>query len=472
MLTRTESVIEYYRDEAVRTCMRQFVEGRPGQNGSAVFISTCGNGYLSAPRPEPPDRLPQFLERGSEVARSLWDRHDLIGHIDMEYVNPDFPAEPYLDTQRTFALQEPMLHAARYLLEYHGIDALHLLSGRGHHLVWRIRPGSRAYASLAAIGRLLPHLPSFYRSHTGPAGETVGPELARAFMGLGMVMEYMGHVVQEHCAADSPIPPTLTAVTVGKGVRGREEVSFDLSEYGDPLSTRMVRAPFSAYLKPWHKAGVVHGAIEADIPPLFFIPLPQGTTDLRSWIDIMHDSGACRELARRTETYIPDGTTGMESLVDGYRASKVAEFHEYFYSEQHHPSQEWPQTYDRFDPHVLPPCVSRILTQPNDLLLRPAGIQLLVRSLLALNWHPRHIAGLIRSKYERNHGWGPYWFTYDAASRADFYTRLFAGLVLTGRDRLVDFNCVSTREKGYCISPPGPCSVNALRETLLRRIPS
>jgi hypothetical protein len=94
--------------------------------------------------------------------------------------------------------------------------------------------------------------------------------------------------------------------------------------------------------------------------------------------------------------------------------------------------------------------VSRILRYPNDLLLKPAGIQHVVRALLANGWHPRHIAGLIRSKYEKDYGWGHRFYVYDAAQRADFYTRLFCGLLADGLDPLIDFNCKSTQEKGYC----------------------
>jgi hypothetical protein len=99
-----------------------------------------------------------------------------------------------------------------------------------------------------------------------------------------------------------------------------------------------------------------------------------------------------------------------------------------------------------------------MLEQPNELLLKPAGIQHIVRVLMAVGWHPRHIGGLIRSKYERNFGWGDYWFVYDAASRADFYVRLFAGQFAAGQDELIDFNCRSTQEKGYC--PYSDCTQN------------
>ena len=93
----------------------------------------------------------------------------------------------------------------------------------------------------------------------------------------------------------------------------------------------------------------------------------------------------------------------------------------------------------------------------------------MLRVLLAVWWHPRHIAGLIRSKFERDFGWGEMWYRYDASTRANFYTRMFAGLITTGQDELVDFNCRSCQEKRYC--PAEPCGSNLLdfRASLLVR---
>jgi hypothetical protein len=50
--------------------------------------------------------------------------------------------------------------------------------------------------------------------------------------------------------------------------------------------------------------------------------------------------------------------------------------------------------------------------------------------------------------------------------RADVYVRGFAGMIAVGADQAIDFNCVSTREKGMC---PGGCSHNLAddRATLL-----
>ena len=54
--------------------------------------------------------------------------------------------------------------------------------------------------------------------------------------------------------------------------------------------------------------------------------------------------------------------------------------------------------------------------------------------MLALGWHPRHIAGLICSKYDRDFGWTQF-VNVDPATRADFYTRVFAGLFAAGHGR-------------------------------------
>jgi hypothetical protein len=118
---------------------------------------------------------------------------------------------------------------------------------------------------------------------------------------------------------------------------------------------------------------------------------------------------------------------------------------------------------------ILPACARVALEQPNDLLLRPAHIRLLVRVMLALGWHPRHIAGLISSKYGRDFGWTQF-VNVDPATRADFYTRVFAGLFATGTDDLVDFNCVSAQEQGTCtFSDCGFDLLNFRKSALERR---
>jgi hypothetical protein len=251
----------------------------------------------------------------------------------------------------------------------------------------------------------------------------------------------------------------LTAVEVGPKGRGREIVSIDLSEYGDPLHTRGTRIPFSAYLKPQQQRWALGDNIVEQLPPMFHIPLHE--LDERQGLLVMRDIGQVVELAGRASVRIPDQSEGMERLIAAYRQSSLARFHDEFYSAEHDPPASWPDTYDRTPLEPLPACARMMLQQPNELLLKPAALQHIVRVLLAVGWHPRHIAGLIRSKYERDYGWGDVWYRYDATTRADFYARVFAGLFAVGLDNLVDFNCKSTQEKGYCATYD--CNDNLLR---------
>jgi hypothetical protein len=155
-------------------------------------------------------------------------------------------------------------------------------------------------------------------------------------------------------------------------------------------------------------------------------------------------------------------------LLGDYKKSKLAEFHALFYSQEQHPVELWPETYDREPLEILPACARIALEQPNDLLLRPAFIRRLVRVMLALGWHPRHIAGLICSRYQRDFDWTQF-VDVDPATRADFYTRVFSGLFAAGTDDLVDFNCVSAQEQGTCTF--SKCGFNLLnfKESALER---
>jgi hypothetical protein len=319
---------------------------------------------------------------------------------------------------------------------------------------------------LAEIGRGPPSLPEIEAKLHPPNGNAVPVELARAFAGLGLVMEFLAQRVKEIAAPITKIPVELTAVEVGPSEHGREMISIDISEYGDPLYSRTIRVPFSVYLKPWQQPWIFDPDVLARLQPLFAIPL-QGS-DWRDGISTMRDPQRTMKLAAHVSTMIPDSTYGTAKLLHDYENSKLAKFHADFYSQEQHPAKLWPETYDRQPLEILPACVRVALEMPNDLLLRPAFIRRLVRVLVALGWHPRHIAGLICSKYQRDFGWTQF-ANVDPAMRADFYTRVFAGLFAAGTDDLVDFNCTSAQEQGTCTF--SNCGFNLLKfkESALER---
>jgi hypothetical protein len=438
---------DYDSDSCVRARLLDFLGGTCLEEVTAHFISVKSGGAYGWFNPLVPSALSRFPPAFIEISRSLWDRESLIVDLDMEYVNFDYAAEPYRSAERAFAIQQPVVDAIEELLTNYGIAPLHLLSGRGHHFIWRADKSSHTMGALAQLGRLPTTVEGKYGEPQAPRGERVPKDMAAAFAGLGMVMEFLTHRVLEVACAQCEIPIQLTAVDVGPIRRGREIVSLDVSQYGDPLYTRTTRLPFSAYLKPQLYCARPSGP---RLPKLFAIPLFE--MDVPQGLAVMRDPNMVRVLARRATTQIPEQSRGTEALVAAYGSSSLSHFHDYFYSAEHDPPHRWPTGYDQLPLNALPRCAAHILCNPNDLLLKPAGIQHIARTLTAVGWHPRHIAGLIRSKYERNFGWTPGWYVYDAALRADFYVRLFTGLIADGLDPLIDYNCKSMQEKRFCWS--------------------
>ena len=466
MTATIEQCVHYYRDRDVRARIIEFL------GGDAFATPTCR--YLVAGDIDQTQlhhhygvrALDSLFEGGLEICRSLWDETSLLADFDVEYVNFDSASEVFLEPERVFEIQQPVADTIERTLQEYGISALHFLSGRGHHFVWRIQRGSAAFQRLVKLGRGPESLGKTGRESESSEGEDVPLDLARAFAGLGLVMEFLAHRIKEIAAPITAIPVELTAVEVGPSAHGREMVSIDISEYGDPLYSRMLRAPFSIYLKPWQQRWAFGAHVLENLPPLVVVPLEKITW--REGILLMRDFAAVQDLAQHCSTKIPDAGESVQKLIGDYERSNVAKFHDWFYSQEPYTPDRWADTYDQLPLEILPVCARDVLERPNDLLLRPASIRQVVRVLLALGWHPRHIAGLIISKYARPFGWTQF-EGCDPAIRADFYTRVFAGLFATGRDDLVDFNCVSAQEQKMC--PLSKCGFNLLefRQSALDR---
>jgi hypothetical protein len=447
MTATIQQRVDYYRNPAVRARIIEFLGGDVSASPTCSYLVGGDADQARLNQHYQVRALDSLFDAGLEISRSLWDETSLVADFDVEYVNFDDATAAFLEPERIFEIQEPVAAAIERTLNDYGILPLHLLSGRGHHFVWRIRRDSEAFSRLARLSRGPESLWKTGRDLHSTEERTVPVELAHAFAGLGLVMEFLAHRFQGIAAPITEIPVELTALEVGPSGHGREMVSIDISEYGDPLSSRVLRAPFSIYLKPWQQRWAFNPHVLERIPPLVVVPVENA--NWREGIRRMRDFAEARELAMNSVVRIPDAGASMEKLLDDYERSNVARFHEWFYSQEPDPAERWAETYDQLPLEVLPGCVRLLLEQPNDLLLRPASIRRLVRVMLALGWHPRHIAGLITSKYARPFGWTQF-EGGDPATRADFYTRLFAGLFSTGRDNLVDFNCVSAKEQGTC----------------------
>jgi hypothetical protein len=89
--------------------------------------------------------------------------------------------------------------------------------------------------------------------------------------------------------------------------------------------------------------------------------------------------------------------------------------------------------------------------------------------MLALGWHPSQIADLIRTKFAEDHHWKDVFSGYDTKFRADFYTRLFAGLVWLKVDSAIDFSCWSSQMQGWCFRQSCNGALERFQQSLINR---
>lgn len=436
---------------AVRQRIVEYLGGTSLDGATCLFLGRLDAFNPSRFARHPPAELHALLDESCELARSLEDRVSMLIHLDIEYVNFDDPAAAYRDPGRIFRLQEPLVGVIEGRLLALGIHYLHVVTGQGHHFVWKIRKCSPVAKAISRLGIC-----------TTPDLECVPEPL---FPHVALLMEHLAQLIKPDAAAACEVPVEITAQHVGPGRSGmREMLSIDISEYGDPLPSRMIRIPYTVYRKPWISGLIGRMGIGGQVPEFFTLPLHE--MNILELIGCRHDPGTIIDLARRAGAGIPLEETGTRNLLESYQKSGLIGFHRKFYARGFgFPSPgrkaSLAGAIDR-----LPPCARHVLVFPNDQLLKPSGIQLITRCLLADGWHPRHIADLVASVFQDpSHEWGPQWDSYDPVMRAEFYVRLFAGEIDQGIERGVDFNCFSQQEKQFCRDPDN-CSLDPIHARL------
>ena len=99
-------------------------------------------------------------------------------------------------------------------------------------------------------------------------------KVGAAFAGLGLVMEFVVHCeIKTRAAQKCQLPVDLGAIEAGGAERGREVIAVDITEYADPLCSRVMRVPFSVYLKPWQQRAELGNETVGLLSPMFVIPI-------------------------------------------------------------------------------------------------------------------------------------------------------------------------------------------------------
>src|SRR5262245_33767493 len=93
-----EALADSYSDPWVRHRIREYCGESAALPGTCVYLSTVTGAQQAIDRatPVPIGGLEALLAGGADVARSMWDRSNVLIHLDLDYQNIDARDEPYL----------------------------------------------------------------------------------------------------------------------------------------------------------------------------------------------------------------------------------------------------------------------------------------------------------------------------------------------------------------------------------------
>jgi hypothetical protein len=443
-----EQIAAYYRDPAVRSRIAEYCGGSESfpARFSAVGLAGFGGrrGLRSAdtaPVPVDATDLARLFDEGADVCRSFADGCGTLLQLDVDYVNPDDPYEANRDPRTCFARLEPVYRAVQDALTGFGVTTLALMTGRGYHFTARAPLGTPLHDALITIASLSLALGARYEADE--ARHPLAVSMGSAHEGAGRLVEHLAHGVVHALRGRTAVP--VTAADVPPPGRG-PFICLDFTAYGDPLFSRYARCAFSSH----QKAAL---GPSSDSGPPFVIALPRESLPVGELLAARSDPATAAHLAESMSARIPDICEAAE-WVQLYGASPLARLHRHFDSVPPAPTLA-AEAYAHVAPAALPKCVRVALESPNPGLLVPTALRAVTLVLWSRGWHPRRIADLLRARYEADHGWGDLWRRYEPAARADFYVRLFTGLVVDGLDDASDFTCASQQRRGGC--PGGDC---------------
>jgi len=218
-------------------------------------------------------------------------------------------------------------------------------------------------------------------------------------------------------------PATPVRLAELKAVGAHAVICLDLSYLGEPLHRRSLRVPFSLYGK-----GCKFGCEEP------VVCLPSQGLDLAGLLEMRTHPDVCAIWSGQASATIPCADVGTSALVESYLHSGLYPYHREFYRQ-------------RLEERTFPltaldslPAALRLSLEAPDRLFKPTSLQNLVRYLLARGWRGAEVCRLVESRLEQDHQWQPGVHFHEAGIRAEFYTRLFGGLMESGHDRLDDLN--------------------------------
>jgi hypothetical protein len=412
---------EYY--QKLQPQIRNFI-------GDCTWFLTAGSDYSSDPnwgedpyvKVFPIHMFPYKLGSGPDIFRPIISNSGVLGVFDIEYSNCN---KEVLFQRRKSIFTKQLEPVYKLISSIFGNEIIADVTWSGYHFLTDIKVGSKVYNKLLEIGSLncleptLQYAYSVIDNNDIKRLKPISIQDGIVYNQFGRLIEFISHLVIK--SVNCEIPITLCDTE-------SESISLDPSQYGDPVFMRIIRTAFSTWdkhnINPYLKSYV-------NKPPLVDVirKYREFELELDQVIDLNQDYEKSAWHHGRFDGVVPVAGDRILKLIEVYCESSLYSFHKEFDSIDHDPTDE---LYEMAKTDTnLPETLRLMLKYPNPDLLTPSKLKPITEALLCRGWLPKHIGGLYTSIYRSTEGVWPLqqWSKYDASTRANFWARIYSGLV-------------------------------------------
>jgi len=425
---------EYYQSviDRLRNCFQHsgyFIatgDELAGESGDPVFPSVAAS----------VDQLERFtLERGTEVHVPVVGRDSraVLMPLDIEIFMAEDQHRLYTDREEQKKHLEralPLLRFVEDLFRSRGMPYLLDYTPSGGHILFQNVLGHRATEEVRTIG--------FVEEDLAAACEYVEPrdlrrasptslEAAQVFSGLGRIAEYTALLAMRFFRdyEERGLPPLTISDSADMCI------NFDNTWSEGPPYWRAIRSPFSLHKKNREKHGKHHQPPLVDVAGTFFDGREATEVgDLDHILDCMWDLDKAAEHAGRFSGFIPCSNESLADFVAEYRSSDLYPFHCDFDAGRDFGRGTAVERAMREE--AVSDRTRRVLEFPNPLALQPGELVGFVYDfLIYAQWHPKHIANILRDLYQNpEHNWVQDFFGHPAEEKANFWARTYSAVAL------------------------------------------
>lgn len=368
-----------------------------------------------------------------EILQSTWQNEinaipkRTIFYLDLEYYNNYSYDIALIDQFDLFKKLEPFYWLVKNNLLNFGIDHIAISSGRGYNFLCIVPWDSSVFKQLIEIAPNIEKQVLERQKYPEPKRwRAISPYSEMSFRGMmRLVIYFMGLVIRQ------AILHKVSHLNIGFSDGGGEGISFDPTFITRAVDKNCFGVPCSPYLKLHFLKYTKNAIVEHTPIPVRLIRSRGNKEYFPNLNEFCLARWNYKELLNywlpRQTGFIPDGSTGLQNLINSYKNSNLKKIYDWMDSEEHDRSTIWWRTYRNYDKILFDyPQLRYFVENANPQMLKPDSLRYVINFLFDRGWSPKHIGGFIRAIYENpQYWWKNDFFKYPSARWANGWVEIF-----------------------------------------------